>query len=242
MTLSAPGHGVALTLRNHLGCGVLGESVRGTVCAALFTGKPLVVPRGKRIFDAGDSADVLFQVRSGLVKLTAVTSSGDEMLLDVYYPDSVFGELCFCDDHQHTATATAVEDAEILMATREQLRDLIREQPELALALFGEFASRLSSAYANLQTAVFDAVVTRVAARLLDLAAHANMAVETPGELPHKVSHADLAEMLGVRRETVTRAMVDLRRLNLISYAPDGRLRLAAESLREFINQSARPR
>jgi CRP/FNR family transcriptional regulator len=242
MTMSAHSHGLELKMRDHLGCRVLAESARGTVCAALFTGKARVVPRGRRIFDAGDHADVLFQVRSGMVKLTAVTAAGDEMLLEVYYPDSVFGELCFCERHQHTATATAIEDSEILVATRGQLRDLIREQPELALVLFGEFASRLSSAYSNLQTAVFDAVVTRVAARLVDLAAHGTTGSDGNAELPHKMSHAELAEMLGVRRETVTRAMIDLRRLNLLSYAPDGRLRLASEALRDFINQSARTR
>ena len=228
-------------MRDHLGCSVLGESVRGTVCSALFTGKARAVPRGKRIFDAGDRADVLFQVRSGMVKLTSVTAVGDEMLLEVYYPDAVFGELCFCD-HEHTATATAIEDSEIVMASRGELRDLIRQQPELALVLFGEFASRLSSAYTNLQTAVFDAVVTRVAARLVDLAAHGTPRPDGDAELPHKVSHADLAGMLGVRRETVTRAMIDLRRLNLVSYAPDGRLRLASEGLRDFIHQFARTR
>jgi CRP/FNR family transcriptional regulator len=242
MTLSAHGHGVELNMRDHLGCRVLGESVRGTVCTALFTGKPRIVTRGTRIFDAGDHADELFQVRSGVVKLTAVTAAGDEMLLEVYYPDSVFGELCFCDHHQQTATATAIEDSEVLVATRAQLRDLIGEQPELALVLFGEFASRLSSAYSNLQTAVFDAVVTRVAARLVDLAAHGTTGSDGNAELPRKMSHTDLAEMLGVRRETVTRAMVDLRRLNLVSYAPDGRLRLASARLRDFIDQSIRTR
>ena len=227
--------------RDHLGCAVLLESVRGTVCAALFTGSPRLVRRGERIFDAGDAADALFQVRSGLVKLTAVTAAGDEMLLEVYYPDAVFGEMCFCDEG-HSATATAIEDSEILSATLGQLRSLLRDQPDLALVLFGEFASRLSSAYANLQTAVFDIVLTRVAVRLAELASHGTHGDEGTSDLAYKVPHSDLAEMLGVRRETVTRAMVELRRLNLFTYLPDGRLRLDAARLQDYIHQIARMR
>jgi CRP/FNR family transcriptional regulator len=230
-----------LLVRDHLGCCVLSESVRGTVCASLFTGKPRMVRRGERIFDAGDHADVLFQLRSGMVKLTTITPGGDEMLLEVYYPEAVFGELCFCDE-PHAGTAIAIEDSEVLTATRAQVLNLLREQPDLALVLFGEFASRLSSAYTNLQTAVFDAVVTRVAARLVEFAAHGTACPNGDLELPHKVPHSDLAEMLGVRRETVTRAMIDLRRQNLISYGPDGRLRISSARLREFISQFARTR
>jgi CRP-like cAMP-binding protein len=227
--------------RDHLSCSVLLESLRGTVCAALFTGSPRLVRRGERIFDTGDASDTLFQVRSGLVKLTAVTAAGDEMLLEVYYPEAVFGELCFCEE-THTATATAIEDSEILSATLGQLRNRLREQPELVFALFGEFASRLSSAYANLQTAAFDIVLTRVAVRLAELAAHGTPAADGTSDLAYKVPHSDLAEMLGVRRETVTRAMAELRRLNLITYLPDGRLRLDARRLQDYIAQIARTR
>jgi CRP/FNR family transcriptional regulator len=232
---------VEFAFRDHLGCAVLLESMRGTVCTALFTGSPRFVGRGERIFDAGDAADALFQVRSGLVKLTAITAGGDEMLLEVYYPDAIFGEMCFCDD-AHTATATAIEDTEILIASLGQLRNVLREQPDLALTLFGEFASRLSSAYANLQTAVFDIVLTRIAVRLAELTARGQRADDGMTELLHKVPHSDLAEMLGVRRETVTRAMVELRRLNLITYLPDGRLRLDAGRLQEYIAEIARTR
>ena len=230
-----------LIFRDHLACGVLAESVRGTVCDALFSGSGRFVPRGTHIFDAGDPADTLFQLRSGLVKMTAVTYSGGEMLLEVYHPDAVFGEMCFCDE-QHSATATAIEDSEVATATVNQLRSLLREQPDLAFALFGELASRLSSAYANLQTAVFDVVLTRVAGRLVELAANTPRADDGTSDFLYKVPHSDLAEMLGVRRETVTRAMVELRRLNLITYLPDGRLRLDAARLQGFIDRFARTR
>jgi CRP/FNR family cyclic AMP-dependent transcriptional regulator len=227
--------------RDHLGCSVLLESMRGTVCTALFTGSPRVVERGERVFNAGDAADALFQVRSGLIKLTAITPAGDEMLLEVYYPEAIFGEMCFCDE-AHTATATAIEDSEVLTASLGQLRNVLRQQPDLALTLFGEFAARLSSAYSNLQTAVFDIVLTRIAVKLAELAAHGQRADDGTSELLYKVPHSDLAEMLGVRRETVTRAMVELRRLNLIAYLPDGRLRLDAAKLQEYIAQIARMR
>jgi CRP-like cAMP-binding protein len=226
---------------DHLGCSVLLESMRGTVCAALFTGSPRAVRRGERVFDAGDASDALFQVRSGLIKLTSVTAAGDEMLLEVYYPEAVFGEMCFCEE-PHTATATAIEDSEIVTATLGRLRNLFREQPDLAFALFGEFASRLSAAYTNLQTAVFDVVLTRVAVRLTELAARGSRTANGSTDLPYRLPHSELADMLGVRRETVTRAMVELRRLNLVAYLPDGRLRLDNQKLKDYIEHTARTR
>lgn len=229
-----------LLFDDHVACTALLESLRGTVCTLLFTGPVRVVRRGERLFQPGERADALFQLRSGLVKLMALTERGDEIVLELYRPDDVFGEMCFCHE-EHATTAVAVQQCEVAHASVAQLRALLVARPELALGLLNVVGSRLSAAYLNLQNSIFDTVLVRVAATLVTLSA---ALPETGGmsELGHRVSHADLAQMLGVRRETVTRAMGELRGLQLIDYLADGRLRLDLSRLRQYAMPTSRSR
>lgn len=229
-----------LSFTDHLGCVTLLQSVRGTICTRVFTAQPRTFRRGERVFHAGDAADTLFQVKSGLVQLTTVTEAGDEVLLELYRQEDVFGELCLCGQ-THASTATAVEDSAVAAASVGQLRAVLQKHPELAMELLSEFSSRLAGAYANLQNALFDDVVTRVASRLASLATGV-VASGGATELLHRLPHSELARMLGVHRETVTRAIAELRRRGLVSYAPDGRLRLDLARLQDYVASSTRTR
>lgn len=229
-----------LSFTEHLGCVTLLQSVRGTICTHLFTSPPRVFRRGERVFHAGDAAKTLFQVKSGVVQLTTISEAGDEMLLELYHREDVFGEVCFCGQ-PHTSTASAVEDAEVASAPIELLQTVLRQQPDLAMELLAEFSSRLVAAYANLQNAVFDDVVTRVAARLASLGSRPG-AFDGVTEVLHRLPHSELARMLGVQRETVTRAIGELRRRQLVSYTPDGRLRLDLARLQEYVASTTRTR
>jgi len=119
-------------------------------------------------------------------------------------------------------------------ATADRVVAALGERPELAMDLIKILSERLASAYLELQAVSADLLVTRLARKLFELCA----VDEGDGwcRLPRHFTHDELAQLLGVRRESLTRAMIDLRALGLIDYAPHAPVRVALAALRRFMS------
>ena len=227
------------TAGHHADCLDLANLVRGTLCAALFRGPVKHVRASEPIFKPGEPADRLILIRSGLVKQVTVSRSGDELTVDIFGADDVFGEMCF-RDHPHNYWATALEPSDIVTLAREEFLEALSRRPDLLHQFLGLVAGRLAAAYAEIETRVFESVVQRLARRLLQLAERS----EGPGwfVLPHSFGHGELAQLLGVRRETVTRAMQDLHALDLVDSTHPGAVRIHRTRLRRWLSGSRRIR
>lgn len=225
--------------RHHADCLDLANLVRGTLCAALFRGPVEHVRASEPIFKPGEPADRLILIRSGLVKQVAVSRGGDELTVDIFGAADVFGEMCF-RDHTHTLWATALEPTDIITLARDELLEALSRRPDLLHQFLDLLAGRLAAAYAEIETRVFETVVQRLARRLLQLAEMS----QGPGwiVLPHSFGHGELAQLLGVRRETVTRAIHDLRVLDLVDSPRYGVLRIHKPRLRRWLSGSGRLR
>lgn len=208
--------------------------------AALFRGPARQVNRNTRIFRAGEPALRLFLLASGLVKLTDMSTSGDEIIVELYRPGELFGELCFRGGVQE-CDATAVERSEILEIPADLLVEQVGTRPDALMELLGELSGRLATAHGELQAFLSQTVLVRLGARLLDLVAESKTGSDWL-DLPHDFRHEELAQMLRVRRETVTRAMTNLKELGLVSTAGRGRLRVYRNEMRRFVRGKRRVR
>jgi CRP/FNR family cyclic AMP-dependent transcriptional regulator len=204
--------------------------------AALFTGPARQVSRTTRIFRAGEPARSLFLLASGLVKLTDISISGDEILVALYRPGEIFGERCFGGGVQE-CSATAVERSEVLEIPVGLLIEQVRTRPDALMGLLGELSGRLAAAHGELQALLSQTLLVRLGTKLLDLASKTG---SDWLDLPHDFRHEELAQMLCVRRETVTRAMTSLRELGLIATAGRGRVRVHGTEMCRFVRQKPR--
>jgi CRP/FNR family transcriptional regulator len=111
----------------------------------------------------------------------------------------------------------AFEDTLVCVLRREDFEDLVRRRPELALRVVRVLAERLREAEETIERLALHDVPARLAALLLRLA-------EAYGE-PHgdgrrlalRVTHQDLAGMIGATRETVTLTLNRFREEGLIA-------------------------
>ena len=105
----------------------------------------LELPKGAAIFKEGDDADFVYVVTEGEVEL----SVGEEPLA-AELPGGIFGEMALVDARR-AATARALRKSKVARITREQFKDLIKEDPEIAIHLIGVIANRLKVAVALLR-------------------------------------------------------------------------------------------
>ena len=109
---------------------------------------------GVVIFNFGEPGDSLFIVVSGTVELSVRDTTGARIVLAECRRGDFFGELSLLDGGARTATATAVEAADLLVLDRQDLMTFLRAHPDAALDLLAIMGERLRSTDALLRSRV----------------------------------------------------------------------------------------
>lgn len=97
------------------------------------------------IFHQGSRGDTAFILTRGKVEISGVVDERKKVFA-IINPISIFGEMAlFLDDQTRTATATALEDSEVIVVTRDDLDEYMREAPKVISSILTVLVSRLKS-------------------------------------------------------------------------------------------------
>src|SRR5438094_8237754 len=110
--------------------------------------------KGDTIFAYGDAGDALYIVRSGSVEVFVENTEGEKIILAENLPGDLFGEISLMDGGARTATAVAIDDAELLTLDRADLLELITQHPHAAMDLLTVMGRRLRATDEMLRTHV----------------------------------------------------------------------------------------
>src|SRR6186713_3241051 len=94
-------------------------------------------PNKHTIFSQGDAAEAVFYIQTGKVKLTVVSQQGKEAVIAILEPGAFFGESCLAGQAIRTATATAVEDSNLVRINKEAMIRVLHEEPTFAELFMG---------------------------------------------------------------------------------------------------------
>jgi CRP/FNR family transcriptional regulator len=170
-------------------------------------------PKGKPVFHQGDLGQALYLVERGRVRLFRTHLGGQEKTLGYVGPGEIFGEMSLLDGSERSASALAEEEALLLVLHREAYLALIRRLPLIAHNLARLLAHRLREADLELDLMAFEEAKSRVAYALLKLLRQ--------GMGPKiRARQQELAALAGASRETVTRALQELKAQGAVRLAP----------------------
>lgn len=161
--------------------------------------------RGELLFNEGDRCQGLYLVANGKIRIFKLSPSGREQILAVEGPGSSFAELPVFDGGTYPASASALEDAEVLFISRKDFHGLCLQHPEVGLKVIAVVGARLRRLVGIIEELSFTTVRQRLIAALLRLArtdgkrSKEGVVIEMPG------SHQDLAAELGTVRELISR-------------------------------------
>jgi CRP-like cAMP-binding protein len=167
-------------------------------------------PKGSVILFEDDPGDSLFIVKGGRVKVVLVGEDGREVILSILGPGDHFGELSLIDGQPRSAHVIAVDDSQLLILRREDVRRRVEESPALAWALLLALSRRLRRADEQIGGLVLLDVHGRIGRLILDSAGE-------DGVLDKKLTHQTIAHMIGASRETVSRAMREFQDRGLVT-------------------------
>jgi CRP/FNR family transcriptional regulator len=176
---------------------------------------PRSFPAATRVFHEGDHSDACYIIRSGSFRVTREHSDGRAITLATLGPGDIFGELAMLDGEVRSASVEALEDGELLALPANEVRALLARHPEITVKLVAALVRRLRTANERISRQSFQTVPSRVAGVLTQLVAEEGPGGES-GEVTIRMNQADLAQLAGTSRESVSRFLADLERAGVV--------------------------
>ncbi len=161
-------------------------------------------PRGTPIYLPGEHADSVYIVADGLVKLCHLTADGKVSTLAFITLGEVFGELSLIEKGNRGEYCEAVADTTIIRIPRETLLPYMEENVRFVVAITKIVGFRRRKIENRLKSLLFSSNQQRLSHLLLDLAEQFGSAVDEGIRIGLKLSHQELANLIGTTRETVT--------------------------------------
>lgn len=169
------------------------------------------------VFSQGDTANSVFYIQSGKVKLTVVSKVGKEAVIAILPEDSFFGEGCLAGQPLRMATASALQRCTIVRVDKAAMVDLLHRDTDFARQFLTHLLHRNIRMEADLVDHLFNSSEKRLARLLLLMA---NFGQESkPIPVIAKISQETLAEMIGTTRSRVSFFLNRFRELGFIDYS-----------------------
>lgn len=219
----------ACAVRDMAFCGVLNEQEMPQLLSILQT--TAVEPHGP-IIDEGESADYLFNVTQGAVKLYKLLPDGRRQITGFLFEGDFLG---IAMNEKYAYSAEAVDHVSLCRFSRRKLERLLDLFPKLEKRLLGMASNELVQAQDQILLLGRKTAQEKIVSFLLNLSARAvkRGAPASPMSLP--MGRADIADYLGLTTETVSRTITNLKREGYIKLLQGGKMELPdLEALQEL--------
>lgn len=192
-------------------------------------------PAGTRVFHEGDHSDACYIVREGSFRVTREHSDGRAITLATLGTGDIFGELAMLDGEVRSASVEALTDGELLALPAGEVRALLARHPEITVKLVGALVRRLRTANERISRQSFQTVPSRVAGVLSQLVAEEAPRSPEEAGVTIRMNQADLAQLAGTSRESVSRFLADLERAGVVKPGRGRVTVLEPDKLRNYI-------
>jgi CRP/FNR family transcriptional regulator len=168
------------------------------------------------LFNQGQTADALFFVDEGLVKLTRTNAFGDRIIVSMSGPGELIGEeVLSVDLSTYQADAEVLTTALVFRIPRELVTRAIQGDPALASAMIDFLLQRRLAMARKVELLCLHDVEYRILHYLAELATLVQAADrEMAYQLP--ITQAELADLIGATRETTSTTLNQLERRGLV--------------------------
>lgn len=178
--------------------------------------KTIRYQRGETIFLPGDPSDFVYFLHHGRVKLSYLDESGKRFMLTICKQGELFGEMAMLGERQRRLIAEALENVEVCIIASRDLTDFMAEHSDLALRISKTIGARVATLENRLEDMVFNSVPTRLARLLVRLGDEYGVPMEQGVWLDIRLTHRDLADLIGSTRETTTLTINQLAAQGLV--------------------------
>ncbi len=174
------------------------------------------VKKGTQILIPEQPLDVLFFLKKGQVRLYRMTPQGKQFTTDILVDGNVFGETeSFMLTDQQTY-AEAMTDCYLCTMDKEKFESFVRATPDVSLKLIQILSNRLKETYDLSEKIALGDVRYRTLFLLLKMSEKSGKREKEWQSIAMKITHEDIATMVGSSRETISLLMSKLKKEGLL--------------------------
>ncbi len=171
---------------------------------------------GDVIFEPRPRPEFVFLLESGLVRMYRSSPQGEEVTFGYVQPGEVFGELAAFIDRPRESYAVAVEPSSVLILEREAFAAAIKTVPAIMFSVATQIEGRFHNIESRVEDLVFRDARSRVASAVVKLGEDFGQPEEDRLVIRLRLTHAELATLVGASRPTVSIALGELEDENIL--------------------------
>ena len=177
-----------------------------------------VYKKGDMLCSQGEKSDTLFIINEGQVKISKLTKEGKEQIVHIFTSGDFFGELSlFSSDEIFNFDAYAISTVKICTLTKHDMDKIIMSNPEISLKLLQVISKRLTQTENLAQNLATNDAEIRIAFMLLEFGEKYGVAVSQGLQINLPINREEMANYVGVTRETISRKLSIFEELGIIS-------------------------
>ncbi|MCB0644485.1 MAG: Crp/Fnr family transcriptional regulator [Phaeodactylibacter sp.] len=174
--------------------------------------------KGEYIYLPDESADKIYFLDEGRVKIGTYSESGKEITKAILTKGEVFGELSIVGQETRRDFAVAMEKTTLCIVHVQDMKELIRDHSGLNLFLMRIMGSKMLEMEQRLESLVFKDSRTRIIEFLRNLALKRGQRVGYEMLVRKFLTHQEIANMTATSRQTVTTVLNELRNKNILTF------------------------
>ena len=174
------------------------------------------VGQRQRIFLPGDPSNTVYLLKKGQVKIAGTIADGREVIFEILTPGEIFGEAEMLNHAPHDTYAEALGDVLICAISREDFERYLRKHQDLTFRLTKLVGNRLRKIRRRVVDLIFRNVPARLAHLLVELGQTDGIPDHGGIRLRVKLTHQEIASLIGCSRETVSTALGQMRDQGLL--------------------------
>jgi CRP-like cAMP-binding protein len=161
--------------------------------------------KGSQVISEGERGETLYIILSGKAKVTLYGESGKEIVLSIIGEGDFFGEMSLLDGEPRSANVEVAKDMECLVIKRTNFLNYLKEHPSVAVQLLIYQTMRLREADRKIGGLALLDVCGRIAHTFIGIARKEGKRSDVISI--DRITHEDIAAMIGSSREVVSRAL-----------------------------------
>ncbi|MEX0704595.1 MAG: Crp/Fnr family transcriptional regulator [Planctomycetales bacterium] len=173
--------------------------------------------RGDLIYLPSDRNESVLLLTSGRVKIYHLTAEGKQAVLALVEPGEIFGELAVFGEGRREEFAETMEKSTLVLIPGEAVRELMEQHPLVSMQVTRLMGLRRQQVERRLKSLLFRSNRERLAFLLLELAEKYGQPSSQSILIGIRLSHQELANIIGSTRETVTVLLGELQAEGLIA-------------------------
>lgn len=153
----------------------------------------------------------------GRIRLYSITPDGKQAILAIVEPGELFGELAILGSDERDEHAQAVGNSKVVALPRDAIESVLLRNADLSLAITKFVGFRRKKLERRLRNLLFRSNRERLVGLLCELLEQYGRRIEEGLLIDIKLSHQDIAGLIGITRESVTLTLGELQFERLIT-------------------------